>query len=320
MAKQLFSNNATTLLAAGAAPGDTIIAVTSSALFPAPGGGDWFIATLQHLVAGVVTAQEIVQVTAVAGTVWTVVRAQEGTDALAWLAGDTVQLLPTAGGCAQFVQPAQAQAQGGNYAADTGAAGIYGVALTPPLVAHVVGMPIRWIAANANPGASTFNDGAGTAALVLPSGAALEGGEIDAGSLCTSVWDGAEFQLTEAVYATAANIATAVAAAVASVLTGTVAANGSISAPVAGSANGIVLKWGFHTPGTNTGAGLETIVFPVAFPHHCYFAAAFSNRNTPGVVGTGATLQSSLSTTQFQATLDRDASGNLSGLWIAIGD
>jgi hypothetical protein len=107
-------------------------------------------------------------------------------------------------------------------------------------------------------------------------------------------------------------------------LSGTVGANGSISAPVPGAPNGqVTIKWGFHSPGSHSSAGLETISFPVAFPHHCYFAAAFGNRNS--VVGstgvaTGYVYQPGLSTASFQAVLDDDASGNRSGLWMAIGD
>lgn len=102
---QLWANNATTTLSAPASSGATSISVSSSSLFPAPTGGNWFIATLEHIVSGVVTVNEIVKVTNVSGTTWTIVRAQEGTGAVAWLSGDTVALLPTAGGLGQFVQP-----------------------------------------------------------------------------------------------------------------------------------------------------------------------------------------------------------------------
>ena len=44
-----------------------------------------------------------------------------------------------------------------DYAADTGAANAYVIALTPALTSHVVGMPIHFMAANANTGASTIN-------------------------------------------------------------------------------------------------------------------------------------------------------------------
>lgn len=104
-AVQLYSNNAVTTLAANASSSTTTLTVASSTAFPTLSGGNWFIATLEHLVSGVVTVDEIVKVTAVSGTTWTVVRAQEGTAGVSWLSGDTVALLPTSGGMAQFLQP-----------------------------------------------------------------------------------------------------------------------------------------------------------------------------------------------------------------------
>jgi hypothetical protein len=101
---QTFANNAVTTLASNASSGTTTLTVSSSAAFPSLSGGNWFIATLEHIVSGIVTVNEIVKVTAVSGTSWTVVRAQEGTSGVAWLSGDTVALLPTAGGLGQFVQ------------------------------------------------------------------------------------------------------------------------------------------------------------------------------------------------------------------------
>ncbi|MDP3048906.1 MAG: hypothetical protein Q8N12_05675 [Thermodesulfovibrionales bacterium] len=48
-----------------------------------------------------------------------------------------------------------------DYAPDTGAANAYVITLAPALTARVVGMPIHFMAANANTGASTLNDGLG---------------------------------------------------------------------------------------------------------------------------------------------------------------
>lgn len=108
MGVQRFQNNPTTTLAANtpaSGAGSTVIAVASAALFPSSlTNGDWFVVTLQVLVAGLVTTQEIVKVTGVAGVNWTVVRAQEGTAALPWVTGNTVALLITAGGLGQFIQ------------------------------------------------------------------------------------------------------------------------------------------------------------------------------------------------------------------------
>ncbi len=203
MSLKLFSNNASTTLSAAITSGATTLSVTSGAgtLFPNPAAGQNFTFTL--IKSGTPTTFEICLCTARSGdTFSTIVRAQEGTTALAWNAGDTVALLPTAAGLTGFTQFDDLQKQLGNYAPDTGAANAYVVTLSPALAANVVGMPIRWIAGHTNTGASTFNG----LALVLPSGAALSGGEIVGGALCTSVYDGARFQLTESAYASAASV------------------------------------------------------------------------------------------------------------------
>lgn len=425
--QQTFTNNANSTLANPIRAGSFALSVAAGtgALFPPANtnNGTYFIATLQHYVAGSVTFYEIIKVTGRSGDNMVISRGQEGTSAQAFNAGDTLALFPTAGTLANFVQPSQAQAQSYNYALDTGSANNYQVALTPPLTNHVVGMPIYFKAAHANTGASIFNDTLSNIAdpIILPNGAALVGGEIPAGCLCTVVFDGTHFQLTDssasvgfisaalanspalggdptAPTAITGNTGTPIAtldfvhntlaaspvlggnptaptpstgnsstsisttafvqntlgaspalggtptaptaastanttqiastamvqSAIASVLSGSGGASGSITLKMSGAPNGAyIFKWGFHTPGTNAGAGLETISITGsggAFPHNMYFAAAFSNRSSTGVVGTGAVNQASLSTTQFQAVLDQDGSGNRSGLWFAIGD
>ena len=90
----------------------------------------------------------------------------------------------------------QGLTQQGQYAPDTGTANAYAVSLVPPLTLHQVGMPIRWKAANTNTGASTFNDGGGSADLTTPNGDALPADFIVAGGMYVSVWDGAKFQVT----------------------------------------------------------------------------------------------------------------------------
>jgi len=101
---QVWSNNASTVITAPLTTGSTSMTVGSAALFPTLSNGNWFVGTLEHLVSGVVTADEIVRVTAVSGSTMTIVRAQEGTAALTWSSGDTFALLPTAGGLGQFLQ------------------------------------------------------------------------------------------------------------------------------------------------------------------------------------------------------------------------
>lgn len=211
MSLLLASNNAVTTLAASISSTATSLSVVSGAgaLFPNPTSGQFFRFTLVK--AGVPTTFEICLCTARStDTFASIQRAQEGTTALSWSAGDTVALFPTAGDLADFAQFDDLQKQLGNYAIDTGSANAYSVALSPALVAHVVGMPIRWKAAHANTGASTFTDGVGAGSLVLAPGVATPSGVIVSGGMYASVWDGTQFQLSYAPnlsgYATLADL------------------------------------------------------------------------------------------------------------------
>lgn len=219
MGKKLFTNNATAPLASSiSAVASSCAAVSGSgSLFPAivSGSGNSFQMTFSKVVAGVVTAQEIVTVTARTGDVFSITRGQEGTTALAWAAGDTMELLPTAAGLASFLQAADIQSGSTNFSVDTGTANAYVVGLTPPLAAHVVGMPIVWKATNTNTGASTFNDGAGAAALETPAGAALSANMVDAAGMFLTFWNGSVFILANPDWAGFALAAAAAALAAA---------------------------------------------------------------------------------------------------------
>lgn len=93
---QLFTNNGVTTLASGITDVATSLTVATGkgALFPAPTGGDYFLLTLTQATSE--TSWEVVKVTARTGDVMTVVRAQEGTTAAAWAAGDKAELRVTA--------------------------------------------------------------------------------------------------------------------------------------------------------------------------------------------------------------------------------
>jgi|SRR5690554_1446661 len=90
----LLKNNATSRLASSLAAGETTLSVTSGdgSKFPSPTGADWFPLTVIKA-SGVL---EIMRCTARSGDVLTVVRAQEGTAAQAFAAGDRVELRMTA--------------------------------------------------------------------------------------------------------------------------------------------------------------------------------------------------------------------------------
>ena len=101
---QLFANNAETVLAAALTNVATTLSVTPGTgnEFPsiAALGEDYFLLTLFKITGGVEASHEIVKVTVrAAGTpdTMTIVRAQEGTTALAYLAGDRVELRLTKG-------------------------------------------------------------------------------------------------------------------------------------------------------------------------------------------------------------------------------
>lgn len=104
MTQLLFANNAQTTLAGAVTNVATVLSVApgSGALFPSPGAGQAFLATLVDAATGLV--KEIVLVTARAVDVMTIVRAQEGTAAVAWNAGDAFALFVTAGTLNAFAQ------------------------------------------------------------------------------------------------------------------------------------------------------------------------------------------------------------------------
>lgn len=100
----LFANNAVTTL--GSALSNTATTAQlfagSGALFPSPGPGQYFVATLTDAATGLLT--EIVHVTARSTDTVTIVRAQEGTDALNWKIGDLFDNFMTAGQAAAMGQ------------------------------------------------------------------------------------------------------------------------------------------------------------------------------------------------------------------------
>lgn len=99
MAKQLYTNNAATTLAADITSNATTLTVASGggSFFPSPSDGNWFLATLINRTAGFELGWEIVRCTARSGDVLTVTRGQEDTTASAWLIGTPIELRWTAG-------------------------------------------------------------------------------------------------------------------------------------------------------------------------------------------------------------------------------
>lgn len=106
MGKALLTNNAKGALTAGVLAGDLSFSITAGkgALFPNPTAGDYFYATITD--AATSSVVEIVKVTARSTDTFTVVRAQQGTTALAWSSGDKVELRPTAYNFSELVATA----------------------------------------------------------------------------------------------------------------------------------------------------------------------------------------------------------------------
>jgi hypothetical protein len=100
----LFANNAISTLAGAITNTATTanLAAGSGILFPNPSTGQYFKMTLIDALSG--NFNEIVHVTNISTDTITIVRGQEGTTPLPWLAGDFAQNLCTAGSMASFLQ------------------------------------------------------------------------------------------------------------------------------------------------------------------------------------------------------------------------
>ena len=106
MTAYLFANDASSTLAAPISTTATSLTLASGtgALFPSPSAGQQFTLTMNDAATGLLT--EIMLCTARSGDTLTVERAQEGTVALNWLAGDLAANLCTAGTMAALLQTA----------------------------------------------------------------------------------------------------------------------------------------------------------------------------------------------------------------------
>lgn len=90
----------------------------------------------------------------------------------------------------------QVQNSAYSYAADSGAADVYAVALSPAATAYTAGMSILMKAANANTGACTVNvNSLGVKNIKLASGSDPAGNDILASGVYSLVYDGTSFQL-----------------------------------------------------------------------------------------------------------------------------
>jgi hypothetical protein len=120
MAKIIFANSTVTSTTGVLNIGDVTLAVTSDTTFPTITGSDYFFLTLFELSGSDEVNVEIVKATAkLAPNVYTIVRAQEGTDDQAHIVGSYVEGRYTAGNATAFTQNADANITGGTIAGIT---------------------------------------------------------------------------------------------------------------------------------------------------------------------------------------------------------
>jgi len=121
MASQRWVNNFATTFAAAVATGDTVLRLPSamSSILGTLTGSDWMVMTACKLAGSVESNIEIVKVTNVdpnggGDCLLTVVRAQEGTTAKAYLVGDLIAMRITAGGVNALASDAELATHSGN--------------------------------------------------------------------------------------------------------------------------------------------------------------------------------------------------------------
>ena len=190
MSSVLWSNDATTTLAGSISSGATSLTVTSGSgsLFPSPTSGQIFALVL---ISAVNTAtREVLYCTARSGDVMTVERAQEGTTALSWNAGDLAQNLVTAG---------TLESLGLAYTTDTGTANAIAINVptNPTSIAAMAGQAFFVVKGSAaNTGAVTINpNGIGATTTVRADGTALTSGQWPAGAIGLVVCNGTQFYI-----------------------------------------------------------------------------------------------------------------------------
>ena len=193
---EIFSNNAITTVATG---GLSISATTlnlasgTGSLFPNPVvGTEFFRLSLTDVATR--TAHEITYCTARSGDVCTIVRAQEGTTAQAWLINDIAGHFVTAGTMTDCVQFSGVQNNSYISAVDTGTVNTYQIALNPSMPTSLEFAEVIFRVLNTNTGASTLQINSGTVyTLYGLNGTALQGGELVAGGECKAIFNGTNY-------------------------------------------------------------------------------------------------------------------------------
>jgi hypothetical protein len=193
---EIFSNNAiTTIATGGLSISSTTLNLASGTgnLFPNPTVGTQFF-RISLTDAATRTAHEITYCTARSGDICTIVRAQEGTSAQAWLINDIAGHFVTAGAMANTAQPNAIQNNTYISAIDTGTVNTYQIALTPAMQTSLEFAEVIFRVLNTNTGASTLQINTGTIyTLYGLNGTALQGGELVAGGECKAIFNGTNY-------------------------------------------------------------------------------------------------------------------------------
>ncbi len=197
---ELFTNNASTTISGSVLSTATSLTVAAGdgALYPSPSGSDFFRVVMVKLATG---EWEIAVVTSRSGDIFDfgVVgnRGVEGTTALNLDDGDVIELRPTAAFFDALLQDVEMQGNEVVYAADTGSANDYQVALSPAWSgSYLEGQGVLFKASNTNTGASTLNlNGQGATAIRKNVSDVLVAGDIQSGEVVWCVYDGTYWKL-----------------------------------------------------------------------------------------------------------------------------
>ena len=171
----ILKNLAKSTLATGVISSDTTAAILTGtgALFPVLGAGDYFYAAMQNA-AGVI---ELIKVTARSADTLTIVRAQGGTTALSWAAGDVFAQRMTVETFQDYIQQQLQTAR--SIQSVSGSNTIIGA--ISGLALYTTQAQYSFIAAANNTGATTINISGIGARNILSGGLPLVGNELVAG-------------------------------------------------------------------------------------------------------------------------------------------
>ena len=196
----LFSNDATTNTWGSILPTDTSVNLTggTGVEFPQPvNPTDYFIATFVDVLTG--TIREIVHVTDMTGDTATIIRAQEGTQALAWPAGSVFAHLHTAGAMSAMMQKGDLGSTSILYdGIDTGTVNVILVAsVEPAITALVNGMNFEIQIANSITGPTTVQiQGFPAYPSLRADSTPLQQGDLTIGQKALLTFTGSAFQVT----------------------------------------------------------------------------------------------------------------------------